>query len=115
MAYINLKQKLALAQLIQDEFVKRAQGDTDFAAWASETLGFKVDPLQAHRMRRQLGISATHAKGNGRGAKKAAMEKRIRALELEVASLKRAITSPHLDTLPIQPLGNGELRSLQAA
>jgi hypothetical protein len=85
-AYINLRQKLVLAQLIQDEYAKRGTTDEMFADYASKTAGFKVDTVQVNRMRRQLGI-ATNRKATS-SVRASALEKRIEVLEREVANLK---------------------------
>lgn len=51
-----------LMTLIQGNYEARAERDTDFAAWASETLGFKVSHAQVRAARQQLGIPNTGEK-----------------------------------------------------
>lgn len=56
---INTKQRFQLMQLIQGEYVERAKTDSDFADYATEKLGFKVNHNIVGHCREALEIPAT--------------------------------------------------------
>jgi hypothetical protein len=80
---LTLDKQYKLMQLVERDYVTRRQTDEEFAAYATETLGFFVNGNNVFGARRALGIDAPR-----NVATNTALESRVLLLEKRLAELE---------------------------
>jgi len=85
---LSTVQSARLVNLIETEFVSSGKSDEDFGKYASEKLGFEVNPRNVHTRRGELGIPSHREAAKAAGSILIEPE-RIEALERQLAADRR--------------------------